>query len=232
MKKTKEIKIFEAFAGIGSQFKALKNISKSMNWTIKHVGMVEWFVDAIIAYVAIHGENIKPRKEDFYINNFFISSDSKKPISEKSKSKFKNSLKSYYLNYSKNFFNNIFDITCLNKTNMPRNIDIFTYSFPCQDLSVQGLQKGIDKNLKTRSGLLWEVERVFEEIKKEFKQEEMPKYLLMENVKNLIGKKNIKNFNLWVKKLDEFGYISQMYLLDSSDFGSNQKRESIFTINK
>ena len=63
-KKTKEIKIFKAFAGIGSQFKALKNISKSMNWTIKHVGMVEWFVDAIIGYVAIHSENINPRKED------------------------------------------------------------------------------------------------------------------------------------------------------------------------
>lgn len=234
MKNKQEVKLFEAFAGIGSQYKALKNIANKMNWTIKHVGMVEWFVDAIIGYVAIHGKNLNPKNESFDFNNVSLSSDSKNPISDISKSKFKNSLKSYYLNYSKNVFNNIFDIYNLNKSNFPKNIDIFTYSFPCQDLSVQGLQKGIDKELKTRSGLLWEIERVLIEIKNTFKDEEMPKYLLMENVKNLIGKKNIANFNLWKKQLENLGYISQTFLLDSSDFGSNQKRERVFllSINK
>ncbi|MGL5590872.1 MAG: hypothetical protein ACRDCH_02270, partial [Metamycoplasmataceae bacterium] len=51
----KEIKLFEAFAGIGSQYKALKNIAPSKNWNIEVVGIVEWFVDAIIAYEAIPG---------------------------------------------------------------------------------------------------------------------------------------------------------------------------------
>ncbi|MGL6124955.1 MAG: hypothetical protein ACRC1F_00485 [Metamycoplasmataceae bacterium] len=52
--KIKEINLFEAFAGIGSQYKALKNISESMDWEVKVVGIVEWFIDAIIAYEAIH----------------------------------------------------------------------------------------------------------------------------------------------------------------------------------
>lgn len=55
-----KIKLFEAFAGIGSQYSALKNISKIKNWDIEHIGMVEWFVDAIIAYVAIHSNSSPP----------------------------------------------------------------------------------------------------------------------------------------------------------------------------
>lgn len=134
------------------------------------------------------------------------------------------------MNYSKNFFNNIFDIRNLTYFNFPKNIDIFTYSFPCQDLSVQGLQKGIDKELKTRSGLLWEIERLFIDINEKFQDIEKPKYLLMENVKNLLADRNIKNYQTWINQLDALGYASKSYVLDSSNFGSPQKRERLFLL--
>lgn len=54
---TKTIKLFEAFAGIGSQYKALSNISRKMNWKIEHAGIIEWFIPAIISYVELYSKN-------------------------------------------------------------------------------------------------------------------------------------------------------------------------------
>ena len=84
-----------------------------------------------------------------------LSNDSKKPISKETLTKISNkSLIGYYLNQSKNIANNLFDIKNVNYKDLPEDIDIFTYSFPCQDISNQGKQKGFDKDSKTRSGLL------------------------------------------------------------------------------
>lgn len=198
-----------------------------MNWNIEHVGMVEWFVDAVIGYVSIHS-NFKPKEEWLDIEIKDISFNSKDKASELQLSKINYSLKASYLNYSKTFFNNLFDINKVTYLNLPKNIDIFTYSFPCQDLSVQGLQKGINKQLKTRSGLLWEIERILTECKNHFKQDELPKYLLMENVKNLTSKRHIGDYTLWVNKLNELGYETKTYILNSKDFGSAQNRERVF----
>ncbi|WP_052663046.1 DNA (cytosine-5-)-methyltransferase N-terminal subunit [Mycoplasmoides pirum] len=82
----KEIKLFEAFAGIGSQFKALKEISNLKKWIIRPVGIIEWYIDAIIAYMEIH---YSKETKNFKMNSFFnltslsLSSDSKHPISNK-----------------------------------------------------------------------------------------------------------------------------------------------------
>lgn len=54
---SRKIKLFEAFAGIGSQYKALKNISKRKDWDIEVVGIIEWFIPAICAYVELHSNN-------------------------------------------------------------------------------------------------------------------------------------------------------------------------------
>lgn len=110
---------------------------------------------------------------------------------------------------------------------MPKDIDIFTYSFPCQDISNQGKQKGFSKESKTRSGLLWEVERILNDAKK-FKN--LPKYLLLENVKAIINKKNIGVFNEWISRLNELGYETKWYLLNAANFGSCQNRERVFAI--
>lgn len=193
------------------------------------MGMSEWYVDAIIGYIAMHNNySFLPSIEK--IINPTISIDSKKMTSQSCIKKLNKTIKSSYINFSQNNFNNIFNIEDLTWKNFPKNIDIFTYSFPCQDLSVQGLQKGMNKELNTRSGLLWEVERLFLEIKRKFAQKEMPKYLLMENVSNLLSKKHIHNYNLWIEKLNQIGYESKTYVLNSKDFNSPQNRSRVFCL--
>ncbi len=156
-----------------------------------------------------------------------LSLDSKRPISNSTKIKTIDKYFDYILK-SKKEFNNTFDITKTTYKQISKNIDIFTYSFPCQDLSNQGKQKGMNKGSNTRSGLLWEVERILDEMHKNWKQTEMPKYLLLENVIQIGNYKNIDALNNWIKKLDELGYETKMYYLNSSNFNSPQNRERAF----
>jgi site-specific DNA-cytosine methylase/intein/homing endonuclease len=88
----------------------------------------------------------------------------------------------------------------------------------CQDISISGVQRGIERG--TRSGLLYEVERIVEHNK--------PKYLLMENVKNLVSKNHIKKFNDYIEKLNSLGYGSAWMVLNGADFGCPQNRERVF----
>jgi modification methylase scrFIB len=92
----------------------------------------------------------------------------------------------------------------------------------CQDISSAGLQKGFKKGSKTRSGLLWECEKIIKEKK--------PKYLLMENVKALTFKKNIKGFLLWLDILEKYGYKNFWQVLNAKDYGVPQSRQRIFCI--
>lgn len=101
---------------------------------------------------------------------------------------------------------------------------ILTYSFPCQDLSLAGNQKGMTKGSGTRSGLLWEVERLLDECT------ELPQVLLMENVPQVIGKKNIKDFQSWRSKLESLGYSNYVQLLNSKDYGIPQNRNRCFMV--
>lgn len=103
--------------------------------------------------------------------------------------------------------------------------DLLTYSFPCQDLSVAGQQKGISKG--TRSGLLLEVERLLLKAKE---NGTLPKYLLLENVKNLVGKKFIKDFERWLSFLNSLGYYSNWEVLNAKDYGIPQNRERVFVV--
>ena len=90
---------------------------------------------------------------------------------------------------------------------------ILTYSFPCQDLSLAGKGKGLEKGEGTRSGLLWEVERILDECT------ELPQLLLLENVPQLLSQKHIKNFQLWRRKLEHLGYTNHVSLLNSKEIG-------------
>ena len=117
---------------------------------------------------------------------------------------------------------NFGDITKINK--LPY-CDLLTYSFPCQDLSVAGHQKGISKD--TRSGLLLEVERLLLKAKE---NGTLPKYLLLENVKNLVGKKFIKDFERWLSFLNNLGYYSNWEVLNAKDYGIPQNRERVFVV--
>ena len=99
---------------------------------------------------------------------------------------------------------------------------MITYSSPCQDFSVAGLQKGGDAGSGTRSSLLWECERIIRAVK--------PKYLLMENVKNLVGKKHKHNFICWLQVLEMMGYQNYWQVLNAKDYGVPQNRERVFVV--
>lgn len=94
----------------------------------------------------------------------------------------------------------------------------------CQDLSQAGLGKGMSKDSSTRSGLLWEVERLLEEMT------EKPQVLLMENVPQVIGKTGIKDFAIWVERLEQFGYKNYWQCLNAKDYGIPQNRNRCFMI--
>ena len=103
--------------------------------------------------------------------------------------------------------------------------DLWTYSFPCQDISIAGNQKGISS--ETRSGLLYQVQRLLEVAKRE---KTLPKYLLLENVKNLVGKKFQNQFFEWVYYLSELGYDTYWQVLNAKHYGIPQNRERVFAI--
>ena len=113
------------------------------------------------------------------------------------------------------------DIKEINVKELPE-FDLFTYSFPCQDISISGKLKGFSKDSNTRSSLLWECAKIIEYVK--------PKYLLMENVKNLVGKRFKNNFEEWLDYLNDLGYINFYQVLNAKDYGIPQNRERVFCV--
>ena len=105
--------------------------------------------------------------------------------------------------------------------------DLITYSFPCTDISIAGKQEGLSKNSGTRSGLLWEVERLLEVAQK---NNTLPKYLLMENVDALVSKKFKPEFDTWCNRLDELNYNTYYQVLNAKECGIPQNRRRIFAI--
>ena len=103
---------------------------------------------------------------------------------------------------------------------------LLTYSFPCQDLSSAGLRKGMS-DTSTRSGMLWEVERILNECKENNK---MPEILLMENVPDIHNYQNIADFHKWQVKLEELGYKSYWQDLNATDYGIPQSRNRCFMV--
>ncbi|QCZ36989.1 DNA (cytosine-5-)-methyltransferase [Mycoplasma nasistruthionis] len=228
----KTIKIFELFAGIGTQFQALKNIAKRKNWQPLSVGYIEWYTDAIVAWELVHNNHKDIKLSDFKVDeNITISFDSKKPaLRPENSKKLINSQYATLLSESRDKHNNLFDISKVKGTSIPKNIDIFTYSFPCQDLSHQGKQKGMNKDSFTRSGLLWQVDRILEEMTWSYLPSEMPKFLLMENVFAIKNAKHNMLYQTWKNRLAEMNYSSYEYVLDSKFFNSPQSRKRVFLL--
>lgn len=112
----------------------------------------------------------------------------------------------------------------LNIVDTDRFTYLLTYSFPCQDLSNAGKGAGMEKGSGTRSGLLWEVERLLNEC------DELPQVLLMENVPQVHGKKNIEHFNKWIEFLESKGYSNHWKDLNSKDYGIPQSRNRCYMV--
>ena len=101
-------------------------------------------------------------------------------------------------------------------------VDLIMHGSPCQDFSTAGKNKGGDEGSGTRSSLMYETVRIIEKLK--------PKYVIWENVKNLISKKHHHNFSKYLIKLEQLGYVSNYKVLNAKDYGIPQNRERIFTI--
>lgn len=102
---------------------------------------------------------------------------------------------------------------------------IMTYSFPCTDLSLAGRQAGMSRDSGTRSGLLWEVERLLKEC-----GENLPQILVMENVPTIHSDKNIVDFEEWILFLRHLGYSNYYGDLNAKDFGVPQNRDRCFMV--
>ena len=112
------------------------------------------------------------------------------------------------------------DITKIDERKVP-DCDLITYGFPCQDISVAGLGKGIIEG-ETRSGLLFDALRIIKYKK--------PKYAIAENVKNLVGKKFKDDFNSLLEELDSYGYTNYYKVLNAKDYDIPQNRERVFIV--
>lgn len=112
----------------------------------------------------------------------------------------------------------------LNITDTDRFTYLLTYSFPCQDLSNAGKGAGMEKGSGTRSGLLWEVERLLNEC------DELPQVLLMENVPQVHGKKNMVHFEKWIEFLESKGYSNYWQDLNAKDYGMPQNRNRCYMV--
>lgn len=224
-KKEPTLRVFEAFAGIGAQASALDRMG--INYEI--VGISEWFIDAIECYAAIHCDGVEIemptniKEIDDYLSQFTFSATSIKPTNIKRLTEDQRR-DLYRANKQANNYGSITDI----KGESLPEIDLLVYSFPCQDLSTGGLGKGMKKGSGTKSGLLWEIERILKELKD---LDQLPEYLLLENVKTIKADKHIKDLNQWLSFLASMGYANtECMILNSLDFGVPQDRERAFII--
>ena len=221
----RKLKVFEAFAGIGAQATALERIG--IDYEI--VGISDWFTDAIICYDAIHCKDepipeLPSKKEQIeYLNNFEFSKDSVHPSKiDRLDTEY---LEKLYIANKRT--KNMGSITKLRAENMPE-CDLLVYSFPCQDLSTGGKGLGMKKGSGTRSGLLWEIERILSELNKE---DRLPEYLLLENVKTIMAKSNEADLKEWLSFLEGLGYVNdECMILNALDFAVPQDRERAFIV--
>ena len=119
---------------------------------------------------------------------------------------------------------NIGDITKVNEKNLPKDIDLVTYGFPCQDISLCGDQKGLFNadGTQTRSGLFFDALRIIEETQ--------PKVAIAENVKNLASKKFALQFKIILDSLRAAGYNNYWQILNAKKYGIPQNRERVFIV--
>ncbi len=232
----KPIRLIELFGGYGSQHFALEYLGVNFEqWKL-----CEWAVKSIQAYKDAHfqddnndySKGLTKEQVFDYLTNKGISANYNEPMTfeqvkrlgeEKARTIYNNIQATHNLVNIQQAKGKDFEIVDTDKY-----CYMMTYSFPCQDLSSAGLGKGMEKGSGTRSGMLWEVERILEELKQE--NRELPQVLVMENVPEVIGTNNIKHFAKWLEKLEELGYKNKWQVLNAKDFGVPQNRERCFMV--
>ena len=253
---TEKITMIELFSGIGAQERALRQL----NIPYEITATCDLDKDAVLSYAVMRNDFENefnsydfPSAEDMIseLQNKNVGFDfmkNKQTITTRTSI---NKLKQYYL--ADKLSKNLGDISKVER--LPYS-DMVTYSFPCTDLSVAGKGEGMQNKCNscdhswpidfsnaeevlicpncgekvsssTRSGLLGQVQRL---LSVAYENNELPKYLLLENVKNLVGKKFKAQFDAWVKWLDSIGYNTYYQVLNAKHYGIPQNRERIFAL--
>lgn len=230
----KPIRLIELFSGVSSQAMALRDLGAEF----EHYLTCEWEVNAVASCKAIHFENddtdySAKYTEEELVDILFemgISANGKNPLTKEQISKHQN--RSRWLRKTYNDIkatHNLVNIMAAKGSDLgivdtDKYIYLLTYSFPCQDLSLAGKRKGMSKGAGTRSGLLWEVERLLNEVK------HLPQILLMENVPQVVSDENIADFHSWMSFLESKGYKNYGEILNAKDYGVAQNRERYFMV--
>lgn len=237
--KNKKVRIIEFFGGYGSQSLALK----LLGIPFEHYKLCEWAFQSIIAYADLHRNELPYYGQNFCgdltkeqiaqeLVNYGVSLDYDKPATfEQLKRKDEADLRLCYNSIW--WGNNLVDIMRTKGKDLvivdkEHFTYLLTYSYPCQDLSKAGLQKGQKKGSGTRSALLWEVDRILTECKEYNNQ--LPDILLMENVPDAIEKRNAAEFREWYHKLETLGYSNFCEILNAKNYGIPQNRRRVFMV--
>jgi DNA (cytosine-5)-methyltransferase 1 len=228
----KFVRLIELFAGYGSQHIGLERLGVDF----ESYRICEWAVKSIQAYKDLHFGNdntdySQGMSKDEIVDYLFekgISADYNKPMTREQINRMgEDKCRTVYNNIKAT--HNLVSVTTVTADDLgivdtDKYCYIMTYSFPCQDLSLAGKQKGMAKGDDTRSGLLWEVERLLNECS------ELPQVLLMENVPQVHGSKNKEHFDKWIKFLESKGYSNYWKDLNAKNFGIPQNRNRTFMV--
>ncbi len=256
----KPIRLIELFGGYGSQALALKYLGIPF----EYYRLSEFAVKSIQAYKDIHAtDDNTDYSQDKSVEEIRawlygkISADYNTPMTEQQINRLsEKQVRTIYNNMQAT--HNVGSITQIKAEDLAvvdtdKYCYIMTYSFPCQDLSQAGQGKGMAKGSSTRSGLLWEVERLLMEMSgfmphrvkphgKIFSAtpfvdwynpsdtSKLPQILLMENVPQVVGSTGIKDFAQWIARLEELGYKNYWQCLNAKDYGIPQNRNRCFMI--
>lgn len=228
-----KITMNELFSGVGMQRMGIQN-TNLFDLSVTTTSDID--KEAVVSYATIHcgltteminTYNTYPTREEManYLSSINLGYDPQKNKSydwlKLSKRKSKD-IEKYYL--ACKLSNNVGDISKVEK--LPY-ADLWTYSFPCTDISVAGKMKGLSPDKNTRSSLLWQVVRLLGVAKD---NNELPKFLMLENVKNLVSKKFVNEFNTLIELLNELGFNSYWQVLNAKKCGIPQNRERVFMI--
>lgn len=222
----------ELCSGVGMQYRGVKNTTC---FDSEVVATSEIDINAIISYAAINHDMTVDMVASYkyppindmraYLTNLNIGYDpvkDKKYDWYKSGKKFEEQIKKTYLACILN--KNLGDVSGIGR--LPK-ADLWFMSFPCTDISIAGKLMGLNPDDKTRSSLIWQTIRLLNEAQK---TDALPKYMCLENVKNLVGKKFIHDFETFNELIESFGYYVYWKVINAKDCGVPQNRERVFAL--
>lgn len=228
-----KLKIVSLCSGIGMQERGIQNTDC---FEPEVVATSEINKDAVVSYAAIHCgltneiidsyDQYPPMDEmKQYLTDINLGYEPEKNKHYnwfQNGKKFERNVKKYWL--ACQLAKNLGDVSKIDR--LPK-ADLWTLSYPCTDISISGKLKGLNPDDKTRSSLIWQTIRLLRTAQE---NNELPSYMMLENVKNLVGKRFIKDFETFNGLIEEFGYNTYWKIINAKDSGVPQNRERVFVI--